>query len=181
MDFLCLDFINSSWYITHKLFIDPLSDKDWLIKLADNWNIRHLPKPEEEEIEHLIEMRSIFDALLKKLIAENKLTNQDLEIVNKYMADVCFYRELQVDDNTTKLVEVPIQIRWSWFMAEVAASFAKLYTSCYIESIKACHNPDCGWFFVDNSKSRSRKWCDDNCATLMKVRRFREKQKTKNE
>jgi len=73
---------------------------------------------------------------------------------------------------------VIVEVRnWSWFMAEVAASFARLCSSEAVRRLKTCQNPECGWFFLDESKSGNRKWCDETCATLMKVRRFRQKQK----
>lgn len=177
MDFLCLEFINSSWYINHKLFSDPLRDSAWLMKLADKWNIEELPYPTEEQICRLIDMRSRLATLFEKIIAQNKLTKAELELINSYIADTKFCRQLQNVKGTVKLRTIPESLDWSWFMAEVAASLATLYTSDFAVNLKMCQNPECGWFFVDESKSGNRKWCDDTCASLMKVRRFRQKQK----
>ncbi|MCL6580471.1 MAG: CGNR zinc finger domain-containing protein [Firmicutes bacterium] len=41
---------------------------------------------------------------------------------------------------------------------------------------KVCANADCGWLFYDDSRNRSRRWCDGRyCGNLIKVRRFRAK------
>jgi len=43
-------------------------------------------------------------------------------------------------------------VRWRIVEAAVA-----LLTSERLRDVKAC--PNCGWFFVDTSKNRSRRWC----------------------
>jgi predicted RNA-binding Zn ribbon-like protein len=174
---LCLEFVNSSWYITHKTLVDPLSDAAWLMKLADKWNIKSLSAPTEGQIASLIETRSKFAKLLDKAIEGDKLTGGDVELVNNYMLKASFYRQLQDEKGTFKLCEVPESSDWNWFIAEVAASYSKLYSSTAVNRLKKCQNTECGWFFIDESKSGNRKWCDDTCATLIKVRRFRQKQK----
>ena len=36
---------------------------------------------------------------------------------------------------------------------------------------------DCGWWFVDDTKNRSRRWCDMKiCGNREKMRRFRKRQ-----
>ncbi|WP_442913751.1 CGNR zinc finger domain-containing protein [Lacrimispora sp.] len=62
-------------------------------------------------------------------------------------------------------------------MLSAAASFSTLISSEAVNHLKTCQNPECGWFFLDESKRENRKWCSDTCATLMKDRRFRERQK----
>lgn len=177
MDLLCLEFVNSSWYITHKFFSDPLRDNEWLIKLADKWNIKSLPLPSIEDQVKLIQMRSHFAEFLAKIANGINLRKSDIELINSYMADVSFCRLLQVENEEIKLIDIPVTRNWSWFMAEIAASFSNFYSSEAVNNLKLCQNPECGWFFIDESKSGKRKWCDDTCASLMKVRRFREKQK----
>lgn len=179
MDFLCLEYVNSSWYITHKIFSDPLMDNEWLLKLTDRWNIKPLPAPEAADLVKLIEMRNRLSKFCSKIAEGKKLEKSDIELVNSYMADMSFRRQLHVEKESCELHEIPESYNWSWFMAEVAASFSVLYSSEAVNALKTCQNPECRWFFIDESKSRNRKWCDDTCASLMKVRRFRQKQKEK--
>ncbi|HNR05628.1 MAG TPA: CGNR zinc finger domain-containing protein [Bacillota bacterium] len=177
MEFLCLEFVNSSWYITHKLFSDPLMNNEWLIKLFDKWNMQPLIEPNELELAKLIDMRSRFMKLFTKIVEGKDLAKKDIELINSYMADISFFRQLQTKEGSLGLYDIPKTRNWNWFMAEVSASFARLYSSEAINRLKICQNPECGWFFIDDSKSRNRKWCDDTCASLMKVRRFRQRQK----
>lgn len=179
MEFLCLDFVNSSWYITHKLFSDPLKNHKWLLQLAANWNIKPLPAPDKKDMESLIEMRNFFSKLLFNICKGGKLSKAEAELVNSYMTGACFRRQLQEENGSLRLQDVPESQDYIWFKAEVAASFSRLYTSEALKSLRMCQNPECRWFFIDESKLGNRKWCNDTCATLMKVRRFRRKQKSK--
>ncbi|WP_141639042.1 CGNR zinc finger domain-containing protein, partial [Paenibacillus riograndensis] len=39
-------------------------------------------------------------------------------------------------------------------------------------------NPDCLWVYYDDTRNRSKRYCDDKmCGNLMKVRRFRARKK----
>lgn len=56
----------------------------------------------------------------------------------------------------------------------VARSAADLLTSGELERVKVCDAHDCGWFFVDLSRNRSRRWCDmAGCGNRDKARRYR--------
>ncbi len=177
MEMLCIDFINSRWYITHELFADQLKNTGWLMELAGKWDIASLPVPSERQVEELIEMRGIFAVLLEKTAGGGNLTEADIKHVNSYMAGAGFSRRLVEENDLCRLSLIPEKRNWNWFMAEVAASFSELYTKELADRLRMCGNPQCGWFFIDESKSKNKKWCDDTCASLMKVRRFRQRQK----
>ena len=58
----------------------------------------------------------------------------------------------------------------------IARSAADLLTSGSLERVKICDAHDCGWFFVDVSRNRSRRWCDmAGCGNRVKARRYRER------
>ncbi len=60
----------------------------------------------------------------------------------------------------------------------VAASFAAMLALGEWSRIKVCTNPDCGWVMYDESRNRSRRWCDKTeCGNLIKVRRHRRKRR----
>ncbi len=177
MDFLCLEIVNSSWYSTHQAFEDPLKNTEWILKLADKYHINSLPAPNKDEMEKLFEMRSAFTGLFIKVVEGKKLEDSDIKLVNSYMSDIWFYRQLQVEKGDYRLFDTPSINNWSWFMAEIAVSFSRLCSSETVINLKICQNPECRWFFIDESKSGNRKWCDDTCSNLMKVRRFRQKQR----
>jgi predicted RNA-binding Zn ribbon-like protein len=61
---------------------------------------------------------------------------------------------------------------------EVARTAARLLTSPRLARVRACAAEDCGWWFLDETKNASRRWCDMKiCGNRDKVRRFRERQR----
>ena len=68
---------------------------------------------------------------------------------------------------------------WSWpdtgdlaaVLHQIAAATAELLTSNQLSRVKRCAR--CPWLFLDNSKNRSRRWCDMNdCGRAQKVERY---------
>ena len=57
---------------------------------------------------------------------------------------------------------------------EIARAAARLVTSPRLMRVRACAADDCGWWFLDETKNHSRRWCDMKiCGNRDKVRRFR--------
>lgn len=58
----------------------------------------------------------------------------------------------------------------------LARSAADLLSSGGLERVKVCDAHDCGWFFVDISRNKSRRWCDmAGCGNRAKARTYRER------
>ena len=59
---------------------------------------------------------------------------------------------------------------------EVGRAAGRLVISPRLARVRACAASDCGWWFVDDTKNRSRRWCDMKlCGNREKLRRFRKK------
>jgi len=57
----------------------------------------------------------------------------------------------------------------------IVVSAAGLLTSDRLSRVRRCAAEDCDWLFLDESRNRSRRWCDMTlCGNRNKVRRFRE-------
>jgi CGNR zinc finger len=60
----------------------------------------------------------------------------------------------------------------------VLASAAELLASDRLGRIRECGPADCTWLFVDQSRNRSRRWCDMTaCGNRMKARRHYQRAK----
>jgi predicted RNA-binding Zn ribbon-like protein len=60
----------------------------------------------------------------------------------------------------------------------IAYEAAQLLASENLSYVRMCAADDCGWLFLDKSKSHSRRWCDmKSCGNRDKARRFYERQK----
>lgn len=54
----------------------------------------------------------------------------------------------------------------------VLADAAELLASDRLDRLRECASPDCTWFFMDESRNRTRRWCDmAACGNRMKARR----------
>ena len=59
---------------------------------------------------------------------------------------------------------------------EIGRAAGRLVVSPRLARVRACAAGDCGWWFVDDTKNRSRRWCDMKlCGNREKLRRFRTK------
>jgi predicted RNA-binding Zn ribbon-like protein len=57
---------------------------------------------------------------------------------------------------------------------EIGRAAGRLVVSPRLGRVRACAAGDCGWWFLDDTKNRSRRWCDMKiCGNREKVRRFR--------
>ncbi|MDQ4126711.1 MAG: ABATE domain-containing protein [Actinomycetota bacterium] len=61
----------------------------------------------------------------------------------------------------------------------VARSAAELLTSGKLRRVKVCMGEACGWLFLDESRNRSRRWCDSrDCGNRARVRRYYARRRT---
>jgi predicted RNA-binding Zn ribbon-like protein len=59
---------------------------------------------------------------------------------------------------------------------EIGRATGRLVLSPRLRLIRACAASDCGWWFMDDTKNHSRRWCDMKiCGNREKIRRFRSK------
>lgn len=173
MKFLCLDFINSRWYISHKPFHDPMDSQEWLEKISTDYSL-----PEICFVKNINELKTfrelLFHALLE-LCIEHKIEVNYMQEINAVLASVNVQMVLISKADGYCLQSCHHSDDMTWIKYQIALSFSNLLTGYPLENLKKCENPDCDWIFYDDSKSHTRKWCDNRCASLMKVRKFRAK------
>lgn len=59
---------------------------------------------------------------------------------------------------------------------EIARTASRLLTSPRLARVRPCAAVSCGWWFLDDSKNGSRRWCDMKiCGNREKIRRFRDR------
>lgn len=60
---------------------------------------------------------------------------------------------------------------------ELARAAARLVESSHLTRVRACAAEDCRWWFVDDTKNHSRRWCEmKTCGNRAKLRRYRARQ-----
>lgn len=57
---------------------------------------------------------------------------------------------------------------------ELARAAGTLVSSSAMARVRACAADDCRWWFIDDTRNRSRRWCEmKTCGNREKLRRFR--------
>ena len=101
----------------------------------------------------------------------------DLRVINDYALDALQHRAL---------ISANGGYRWEWrtdarnsferILWPIAQSAAELLTSEDLKAVRFCEADDCEWLFLDNSRNRSRRWCDmKSCGNRAKARRHYER------
>lgn len=157
MELLWTDFLNSESHGGK----DRLADPQWVADFLARWDLPVPPGRPGEEIRRL--------RTLIRRIAEAPLT-ADAASLNPFLARGPVRREL-VDG---QLHLIPVDSGWPAVAAEIAADFARTLAEGDPTRIRFCENPDCHWAFYDDTRNRTKRFCEERtCGNLMRVRRFR--------
>ncbi len=167
MEILCLDLINSRWYAAHKPWRDGLADAGWLEAFWRRWATGDLP--DAEGVQRLAEVRALVEDLL-----ESPVSAAQAERVNAFLRRYPQYYTVEAQTGGYLLALRGEADEVGRVLAGGLVIFVELLAA---GRIKRCQNPECGWAFYDESKNNTRRWCGGTCASLIKVRRFRSRQK----
>lgn len=185
MDMLWLDFLNTDcrdWRGTGNN-ADLLIQPDRVERILNRWELRAPVIPSEEELAQLRAWRDILRQMAETVVAGLPLKDADLALLNGYMKDSPLLTKVTSKLEAKgaavySLVERGQEPGWRAVMGQIALSFARTLAENEPSRIRICGNPDCLWVFYDDTRSRSKRYCDDSmCGNLMKVRRFRAKRK----
>ncbi len=183
---LCLDFANTvSWRKALGQLNDHLKSYDNLVAFAEQ--SRTLSPQQANELRgHASSHGNAARRTLKTAIAyrealyhafaalaEGKLpAPNDLQKINDFAVDALGHRRLARADD---------RYRWEWQWNEdplgsilwpVTQSAADLLIAPELAEVRMCEAPDCAWLFLDQSRNRSRRWCDMKvCGNRQKARR----------
>jgi predicted RNA-binding Zn ribbon-like protein len=175
LELLFLDFLNSDVrdYLGSGRRTDRLRDPEWLTAFLTRWGLEDAGQPGRATLAELVELRAAMRRVAEAAIAGREAADEDVEAISAALSATTLRRRLVRDGATYRVDSVAARHDWAWAKAEIAASFADLLANQDVGRLKTCGNPDCGWAFYDESKSRTRRWCADACGNLVKVRRFR--------
>ena len=111
--------------------------------------------------------------------SEGNISTQSLAALNTRLRKTVFHSQIEFIAGELHMASLPLQRNWDWVQNEIITDFLTLLIEYESSRLKICENPSCHWIFYDETKSRTRRYCSiDKCANLMKVRRFRARQKS---
>lgn len=177
------DYINSYWRDwrtgDRSLDRDRLDDPQWLAEWLEQHGLPAAAPAKPEELQQLKQLRSSLWEEVQKLVQGATPDQSLLEQLNSYMAAGPVIRQIiRNPDKPPELTLLPQRSDWGQIMAEISASFTETVLEKELSRIRICDNPDCLWVYYDDTRNRSKRYCDDKlCGNLMKVRRFRARRK----
>lgn len=180
VELLWTDLLNSQWHDWRGSgqSEDRLDRPDWLPKVLAARGVPAPPLVTPEVLAELRELRQVLRHMTEALMTGGAPDIADVQALNRAMAGGPVARQLAKSAGGYRLDLVPVEQGWPQVIAQIAASFAQTLAEGESARLRVCDNPDCRWFFYDDTRNRTKRFCDDKtCGNLMKVRRFRARQK----
>lgn len=183
MNNLWLDLLNSDWHDNKGSGRneDRLTNNRWLKRFLSPWenDLRNISLDKIQK--SLINLRQLIRKMAGKFSAGYQIPKKDLEALNLILRQspkiVSVKKTKSGYEKRINCVSPGLHS----MLGDFAESFVDALTEGDPSRIKICINPECNWIFYDRSKNRSRKWCGgtDSCGNLIKVRRFRAKNRSR--
>lgn len=139
------------------------------------------PPAAERVLASVKELRFALRGLIDALEHRRPARPSDLSVIDEWrrrlaVSEQIIVRRNQIDftiNRDISALELP--------GLRVTAAALSLLKDFPAARIKTCAAPDCGWKFVDQSKNRSRRWCDMAvCGNLAKARQYRSRNSQEN-
>jgi predicted RNA-binding Zn ribbon-like protein len=153
-----------------------LLDAERIARLASEGR-RH-PRRVAKAFAEAIELRESLYRIFSALASGEPPPRRDLATFNRSLSVALQHLEVTAEDGG---------FRWSWsgpaaaldqMLWPVVYSAAELLIAEDRVEFRECASDRCSWLFLDQSRTRRRKWCDmSTCGNRAKARRHYERQK----
>ncbi len=172
----CLDFVNSTFadHTGGERVFDRLPLREWWKWLASRWELRLPPNLDSEDLAKLRQFRGELRGVIERARRGQWPNARDVAWVNRRLARSPYRFTVDSERHGWRVRRQPEASSWSGVIAEILLSFTTMLTTGNPRRIRRCGNRSCTWIFYDESRNRSRRWCDPrHCGNLIKVRRHR--------
>lgn len=169
-----LDLINTRWrdHLGSGQFYDRLPEPLWRRAFLKRWGY-HVDDPDDDGARtRLAELRMILRRAIELYIAHQPIPPSMQRVLESEMNRAPVILSVSGSRGGYNLSLERSGDAWDKVTAEIATSAVRLISEQ--RPVKECANPHCSWMFVDESKPRSRRWCNVSvCGSLVNVRRHR--------
>ncbi|WP_258171202.1 ABATE domain-containing protein [Paenibacillus sp. R14(2021)] len=173
-------FLRSNYYYGKSMTNpeDRIDNPVWLDEWLAEQKLPHPGAPSAKEMESLKRLRGHMRHIVLKLSAGESADPADLEGINRALLDGPMILRIEQSDSGYHMASMPAQVAWSGTAAAVAASFGHVLAEGDPSRFRICENTECMSAYYDETRNRSKRFCHEKyCGNLMKVRRFRARQK----
>lgn len=123
------------------------------------------------ELERLRKLRRVLERIFRARLSRQQPAAEDLEVLSGELVDAARAARWTRGQATLERRIDPEAAKAGLLRLRIADAAAGLLASDERGRLKAC--PACGWFFLDTSKNRSRRWCSmTTCGSIMKARSY---------
>jgi predicted RNA-binding Zn ribbon-like protein len=132
------------------------------------------------ELADAIKVRDLLVSIFSSIAIGNSVPNQRLSELNSALAQVPGLLRLHKNSGRIRTEWTSAANGLKQVLFPVLTSAAELLASDRVGRVRECGSNDCTWLFVDESRNRSRRWCDMRaCGNRMKARRHYQRAKGK--
>lgn len=131
------------------------------------------PDAAQKTLEKAIQLREALFRIFSVVIIGAEPQAADVSLLSSLLSEVMAKTQLRYTAQGFSWL-VPFEpAQLDGVLYPVIRSAADLLVSQEIRQVKKCSDVLCGWLFLDESRNRSRKWCDmQDCGNRNKARRF---------
>jgi predicted RNA-binding Zn ribbon-like protein len=176
MDSVLREFINTLWKQNHGYGMDPLEDPVWFkqfeAKIADALTL------DVSQCSAMLKAtRAIMITYIQEIVDDQLDAEGLMQVIENSFQSSSGTRTVLKQSDSPHINFKPECYDLNYLIADLYGRFFDLVFTDDRTRIRICENPDCRYVFYDDSKNKSKRHCHAGCSNLMKVRRFREKQK----
>jgi predicted RNA-binding Zn ribbon-like protein len=170
----CLDLINSRWHdhVGVDRFYDRLTEPRFRRAFLSRWHYQVANPDDAGAQSHLRSVRRLLRSVLEHYVARRPLSRSMQRRFEAEINRAGVSLRLSDDSGQYALAIRRSGADWDIVTSDIATGAARLMSDR--ASVKVCANPDCSWMFMDETKARTRRWCNVSvCGSLVNVRRHR--------
>lgn len=176
---LCLNFINTIHNRQVEKPIDYLQDQAtwvaWLGKVALKEKLE-TNNASYFNLEEVVALRELLYRLVIRLINRVECEKKDISEFNQHLLHLRKATKFSISNGHSLETILIDEQNLNSYLLHIVKAAHELFLFEEVNHIKACGN--CGWLFLDTSKSNRRKWCNmKTCGNEVKARRHYQKVK----
>lgn len=180
-----LDYVNTvAWRLGQEVREDLCTYSDWIrwarhvgllapaeVQNAMRWAGRH-PAQADAMLARVVRLREATYRVLRAHVDPSRLPERDRALINEALGEA--YATMQLRPHGSGFVlECEHRDDSTHALWRVIRSTADLLISPELRLLRVCAGRDCGWFFLDRSRNRGRRWCMmRDCGNREKARRY---------
>ena len=127
--------------------------------------------PARTEVRRLRDLRVRLERVLRSIQEQRSPSTDDLEALGSEAAEAARVARLRSEKGLLKRVIDAEDAGVATVRYRLVEGMVALLTSDRLARVNRC--PSCGWFFLDTTKNRSRRWCSmAMCGSVVKARNY---------